>query len=315
MVKYKLSLKQAQKLKPQENVASVLLGKRQIKHVDTFLHPKLSLIQDDLHLSSQDQIHDMQKGTQLIRKAIKNQWKIVIYSDYDTDGITSNSIMYSLLKRLGAKHVLPYCPDRVKDGYGLNMLESKKIVKQHVQLVITTDNGISCIQEVKYLRDHNIDVIITDHHGWQEDKNGDVIKNTIPRANAIIMPNCPYDTFHFNDFCGGGIAFMIACYMFHRVATEYLDLACLATVADSVSLLQENRVIVKYGLQSIHHSSRPGLLSLAEVYNRDRSINHAKQYLSTLSAKDLSFSIIPRLNALGRIGNANIGRKLLLAKY
>lgn len=303
MENYNIDLSNATRLNNSKDIIKTLMKKNHIRS-NRYLHPSLKMIDRDIHLTDKHQIHDMKKGTQLIKYAIKNNWKMVIYSDYDVDGITSNTIMYSLLKRLGAKYVLPYCPDRVKDGYGLNMLESKKMVKQGINLVITTDNGIASVKEVKYLRKHGVDVIITDHHSWKRNKDGSVSKRAIPKANAIIMPNCPFDTFHFNDFCGGGIAFMIASYMLGRVATEYLDLACLATVADNVSLRKENRVIVYYGLKELRKGTRLGIRTLAQVANID---------LAHMTATGLSFSIIPRLNALGRISNANYGRKLLLA--
>lgn len=298
------------------------LKQRGVKHIHQFLHPSLKTIEHDIHLDNKHQIHDMKSGTDLIKKAISKDWKIVVYSDYDVDGITSNTIMASLLKQLGAKHVVPYCPSRIYDGYGLNMKESKRMVKAGVKLVITTDNGISCVKEVKFLRKHNVDVIITDHHDWKLNKDGSVNKQAIPPANAIIMPNCPFDKFHFDGFCGGGIAFMIACYMLKRVATEYLDLACLATVADSVPLLQEDRIIVKFGLQAIKKHPRLGIYDLFLASAMDKlgqnqpsqlAINKAHDAIIHLTATDLSFSIIPRLNSLGRLSDANIGRKLLLA--
>lgn len=260
-----------------------------------FLSPSLDDIKADIYLRGNKQIHDMRKGCNLISDAIRKQWKITIYSDYDVDGITSNSIMYTLLKRLGAKHVDPFCPSRAKDGYGPNMNEYKRIADNGTKLLITTDNGIAGKKEVDYIRKRGVKVIITDHHEWN--------MKAVPNANAIIMPNCPFDKFHFDGFCGAGIAFMIACYMLKQVPTDLLDLACLGTVADSVPLLDEDRDIVALGLKQIRHTKRLGLKVLAKVADID---------LAHITAKKLSFNVIPLLNSLGRLSNANIGRKLLL---
>lgn len=280
-------------------------GITNLQDAQQFLHPSLKQLSDDAHLDSKSQIHDMAKGTALIRKTIRKHEKITIYGDYDTDGITATSIMYTLLKHYGA-NVDPFIPNRFKDGYGPNLTEYKRIISNGTKLLITVDNGISGKKEVTYARKHGMNVIITDHHDFPRTKSG---KLNLPPANAIIMGKYPGHRFHrakdddhTTDFCGAGIAFMIANYMLGHVPTDLLDLAALGTVADSVNLTKENRTIVKYGLQHIRFTQRAGIQALANVARID---------LQHMTSTELSFSLIPRLNALGRMRDANVGVQLL----
>lgn len=282
--------------------------------IKSFLHPSLGQIDNDRYLDSKSQIHDMKKGTNLIRRTIKKGEKITIYGDYDTDGITATSIMYLLLKHFHAD-VHYFIPNRFKDGYGPNLNEYKQIIKNGTKLLITVDNGIAGKQQITYAREHGMNVLLTDHHDFPTktivDKKTGKKKKVLdlPPANAIIMGKYPGHRFHrakdddhTTDFCGAGIAFMIANYMLGHVPTDLLDIVCLGTVADSVSLTRENRTLVKYGVQEIRHDQRWGIQALASV---------ADIKLDKLTSTGLSFSLIPRLNALGRMRDANIGVKLL----
>lgn len=256
--------------------------------VDKFLHPHLSDLGDPFTM------HDMAKGIKRMKKAIANHEKITIYGDYDTDGITSTSIMYMLLKHFHA-NVHYFIPNRFRDGYGPNLKEYKRIIANGTKLLITVDNGISGYREIAYARKHGMDVIITDHH--------DFPKN-LPPANAIIMAQFPGHKYNHGkeDYCGAGIAFKIAQAWLGRVPADFLDIATLGTIADSVSLTSEDRIIVANGVKRIRHDHRPGIVMLAKM---------AHIHLDKLTSTGLSFSLIPRLNALGRMGDANIGVKLL----
>lgn len=271
--------------------------------IHSFLHPSLSTIRHDIHLPADKNILGIKNTCRIIKQAINNHEKIQLYDDYDTDGITSASIMYLLIHHyLHYDNVSYYIPDRFRDGYGPNLAEYKRLYKKGMKLLITTDNGITGVKQIAWLRKHDVKVIITDHHEWPTNSEGNIIKKRVPNANAICMANCPAHRFHFDDFCGAGIAFMISCYMLKKVPTKMLDLACLGTIADSVSLTQENRIIVKYGLNVIHHDKRKGVRALA---------GEADVQLDTLTSNDLSFSLIPRLNAIGRMSNANMAVELL----
>lgn len=273
-----------------ESIARLLVerGISNVKRGRAFLNPSLRQLDDPF------KIHDMRKGIQRIKSAIKDQEKITIYGDYDTDGITSVSIMYSLLRHFKA-NVHYFIPNRAKDGYGPNLAEYKRIIANGTKLLITTDNGISGLKEIGYAREQGMDVIITDHHDFPKQ---------LPNANAIIMSKFPGHQYHHGqeDFCGAGIAFKIAQAMLGRVPKEYLDLAALGTVADSVSLTNENRVIVAKGLKKIQHDTRKGIRALAGMTNIK---------LDTLTSTGLSFSLIPRLNAIGRMDDANMAVDLL----
>lgn len=257
--------------------------------IKKFLNPQLSDLDNPFHL------HDMRKGLQIISDSIKNHERITIYGDYDVDGITSTSIMYLLLKHFGAD-VHYFIPNRFRDGYGPNLSEYKRIIKDGTKLLVTVDNGISGLQEITYARKHGMKVVITDHHDFPKE---------LPPANAIIMAAYPGYEYHFTDFCGAGIAFKIAQAMLGKVPEQFLDLATLGTIADSVSLRSENRVIVAYGIKKIQTSQRLGIKTLAKAANVD---------LKKLNSTELSFTLIPRLNALGRMDDANAGVALMTTK-
>ena len=270
-----------------------LLVQRHVDSIPTiqnFLHPKLT------NLKNPFKIHDMSKGIRQIKAAIKRGERITIYGDYDVDGITSTSIMYLLLKHFRAD-VHYFIPNRFRDGYGPNLHEYKKIIQRGTKLLITVDNGISGLKEISYAQKHGMNVIITDHHDFPKH---------LPPANAIIMAAYPHHQYHFTDFCGAGIAFKIAQAMLHKIPKKFLDLATLGTIADSVSLTDENRVIVTYGLPYLQNSQRPGIQALAKA---------ARIQLLKLNSTELSFTLIPRLNALGRMEDANAGVQLLTTNH
>lgn len=266
-----------------------ILFQRGYRDVDSIRH-FLSPSPEDFH--DPFLMHDMKKGITRIEKAIENSEKITIYGDYDADGITSTSIMYETLQELGA-NVDYYIPNRFRDGYGPNPDAYRRIIKNGTKLIITVDNGVAGHTAIALANKLGCDVIITDHHG---------LPDPLPDAYAIIQARFPGGHYPFSDLCGAGVALKVATALTGEIPQDKLDLAAIGTVADMVSLTDENRAIVKFGLKSIKISSRPGLQALIKT----AGIN-----LKSLNEQSISFGIAPRLNALGRMGDANVGVELL----
>lgn len=260
-------------------------------YIKEFLNPSL----DSLH--NPFLLKDMEKAADRIIRAVRDREKILIYGDYDVDGVTSTSILYDFLKKQEAK-VSYFIPDRLDEGYGLSISAIDKILDMDVNLIITVDCGITAFEEVRYIVDNNIDIIITDHH---ECKEG------LPQGYAVINPLRPDCAYPFKELAGVGVAFKLVQALSGKMKLNgferrYLDLAALGTVADVVPLLGENRVIVKYGLSMIESSSNIGLRSIIKVSGvEDRKIT---SYV-------ISFVIAPRINAAGRIGDAERAVRLL----
>ncbi|AEJ24048.1 single-strand DNA-specific exonuclease RecJ [Weissella koreensis KACC 15510] len=257
--------------------------------VQTFLNPTLDDLIDPYEL------HDMQKAVDRIFSAIDQGEKIVVYGDYDVDGITATTIMVSALEVLGAE-VDYYVPNRFKDGYGPNVEVYKNLAEQGMQLLITVDNGISGKAAIETLMQYDVDVIVTDHHE---------LPTELPSALAIVHPQFPEHPYPFTGLSGAGVAFKVASALLDAPADEWLDLAALGTVADVMPLTGENRTIVKLGLANLNEMQRPGIAALLQL---------AKISVDKLDAKTIGFQIAPRLNAIGRMDDAKLGVQLLLAE-
>ncbi|WP_158520139.1 single-stranded-DNA-specific exonuclease RecJ [Apilactobacillus kunkeei] len=253
--------------------------------INGFLNPQLSDLRDPFLL------HDMEKACKRIFSAIENDEKITVYGDYDADGITSTSVMYETLENLGA-NVEYFVPNRFTDGYGPNPEVYKRLINDGTKLMVTVDNGVSGKESVDVANKMGCDVIITDHHQ---------IPDELPDAYAIVHARYPGHEYPFGEFSGVGIAFKVATALLGELPEEFLDLAAIGTVADLVSLTDENRVIVKYGLQMIANTERPGLYSLAKLAGIKEVVNE----------QSIGFGLAPRLNALGRMGSASSGVELL----
>ena len=244
---------------------------------------------------------DMDKASDRIVAAIKNNESIVIYGDYDVDGITSTALLYDFLKSEGAC-VDYYIPDRIDEGYGINIMAVNKLVKSGTSLLITVDCGITAIGEVEFAKLQGMDVIVTDHH---------TCKERIPTAAvAVVNPKRSDDEYEFDSLAGVGVAFKLAMAVSMRLgksATEcfdrYCDLAAIGTIADVVPLVGENRIIAEKGLCALYNPVRPGVRALLEV----AQILDKKVTVSTVA-----FAIAPRLNAAGRLGTAKTAVELLL---
>ncbi|MCZ9311376.1 single-stranded-DNA-specific exonuclease RecJ [Weissella koreensis] len=257
--------------------------------VQTFLNPTLDDLIDPYEL------HDMQKAVDRIFSAIDQGEKIVVYGDYDVDGITATTIMVSALEVLGAE-VDYYVPNRFKDGYGPNVEVYKNLAEQGMQLLITVDNGISGKAAIETLMQYDVDVIVTDHHE---------LPTELPSALAIVHPQFPEHPYPFTGLSGAGVAFKVASALLDAPADEWLDLAALGTVADVMPLTGENRTIVKLGLANLNEMQRPGIAALLQL---------AKISVDKLDAKTIGFQIAPRLNAIGRMDDAKLGVQLLLSE-
>lgn len=257
------------------------------EEAESFLHSR----QDSFH--DPYLMKDMKKAVERIRYAVKHQEFIRIYGDYDADGVTSTSLVVFLLRKLQA-HFDYYIPHRVHEGYGLNRQAVEKAAEDGVDLIITVDTGISAVEQVSYIQELGMDVIVTDHHEPPD---------VLPQPLALINPkqsDCPYP---FKQLAGVGVAFKLAHALLDRVPEEFLELAAMGTVADLMPLHGENRTIVKLGLARMQQSAFPGiraLLKAAGIENQQITSTH------------LGFAIGPRLNASGRLDSAKHSVELLI---
>lgn len=243
-------------------------------------------------------IIDMDKAVKRVRIAMDNFEKIAVYGDYDVDGVTSTAIVYSYLESNDA-NVTYYIPNRETEGYGLNCSAIDKLHQQEISLIITVDNGIAAIDEVAYANSLGIDVIITDHHCEGE---------KIPEAVAVVNPHRHESQCPFTEYAGVGVAFKFLCALegdSMAVIENYSDLVALGTIADVVSLTGENRRLVRIGLQIIQNSERMGLrilMDMAGLTNKN------------ITSSSIAFIIAPRINAAGRLDNAERAVRLLISE-
>ena len=262
-------------------------GIRTEEALDEFLTADLSQLHDPYLL------HDMEKAVLRIRQAIEDGEQILIYGDYDADGMTSASIVKEALDMMGAEPLV-YLPNRFTDGYGPNQSVYKYFIEQEaVSLIITVDNGVAGHEAISYAQVQGIDVIVTDHHSLPEE---------LPEAFAIIHPEHPDADYPFKHLAGCGVAFKLATALLESLPTDCLDLVAIGTIADMVSLTGENRVLVKNGLTMLKHTERVGLQELMSLSPID---------LDQLTEDAVGFQIAPQLNALGRLDNPNPAIELL----
>ncbi len=258
------------------------------------------ILYDDVPLSDPFLMKDMDKAVERIRRAIDNFERIAVYGDYDADGVTSTAMLYTYLEARGAD-VLYYIPQREGEGYGMNAGAVEHLNTQGVKLIITVDNGISSVAEVELASKLGMDVVVTDHHRPQEQ---------LPAAAAVVDAYQAEDQSPFSDFSGAGVALKLLIALEEgdeeAVLEEYADLAALGTVGDVVPILGENRTIVKAGLALLARGGRPGIEALLQncsVSGQD------------LTANSLSFTLIPRINATGRMGAPERAVRLLTCDY
>jgi single-stranded-DNA-specific exonuclease len=245
----------------------------------------------------------LQPAATRLAAAIQNQEQIVIYGDYDADGVTATALLVQVLRGLGAK-ARPYIPNRFDEGYGLNKEALDSILADGAAVVVTVDCGIRSPEEALHARTLGLDLIITDHHHPEE---------TLPQAFAIVNPKQPGDSYPDKDLAGVGLAYklaqgLVALMQAHGIPThgvnveDFLDLVAIGTVADLAPLTGENRALVRRGLEMIRRARRQGLVSLMRV----AGIQPAR-----VNAGDIGFVIGPRLNAAGRLESALAALELL----
>ena len=242
---------------------------------------------------------DMDKAVERIIKAKENNEKLIIYGDYDVDGITSITVLKSFLKDIGIEADY-YIPNRLNEGYGLNIPAVEKIAKDGYNLMITVDCGITCIEEIKRANELGMDVIVTDHHEVGE---------KLPNALAVVDCKRKDNKYPFRELAGVGVAFKLSQALAIKLGIDekeylkYLDVVCIGTISDIVPLVDENRVISKLGLMLVNQTKNIGLQAILKIAG-----------YKIIDSSSVSFGIAPRINACGRMGHADEALNLFLSK-
>lgn len=286
--------KLSQQLKMSNILTSILVNRNitSPEKIRIFLNPTRNDFYDPFLLN------DMEIAVERILKAIEQKEKVMIYGDYDADGITSITVLKKFLEERGLI-VDYYIPNRLEEGYGLNKNAIEKIAKQKYSLMITVDCGISAIEEIKLANNLGIETIITDHHETVE---------ILPEAMAVVDPKRKDNTYPFRDLAGVGVVYKLIQALSIRLGLEekeflkYLDIVCIGTISDIVPLVDENRVIAKLGLKLIERTKNKGLKRLIEACN-----------YSSIDANMISFGVAPRINACGRMGFQEEAIRLFLS--
>ncbi|WP_333861001.1 single-stranded-DNA-specific exonuclease RecJ [Clostridium sp.] len=289
-------------------IMATILANRGIseeKKIKEFLNPSIDNLQDPLSMK------DMEKGTDIIYEAIMDNKNIAIYGDYDVDGVMSTYILYSGLLKCGAK-VTYHIPDRIEEGYGINVKSIEKLKEAGCEVIITCDNGISALNQVKRAKELGITVVITDHHHifFEEKENGKKVY-LLPEADAVIDPKREDCTYPFKHLCGAGVAFKFIQVLYKKFhlkeeqCHKFIQYAAIGTICDVVDLVDENRIIVKKGLNMINYTENIGLKALIEE-------NSLKG--KNITAYHIGFIIGPCINATGRLKSAVLALELLMCK-
>ena len=266
-----------------------------------FLDAKLSDLRDPLELPG------IEAAVKCISRAVAERRRIAIYGDYDVDGMTATALLWQCLRLLGAD-VGYYVPNRIDEGYGLNAEALRKLADQGAKLIVTVDCGVTAVAEAQTARELGLELVITDHHQ---------LADQLPVAAAIVHPGLPGAAYPFAGLSGSGVAFKLAWALCQQSSgakrvsprmREFLlqavALASLGTIADVVPLVDENRVLVRHGLESLRQRPTLGLSTLMKLTQLDRK--------AQLSTEDVGFTLAPRLNAAGRLCQAQLAVELLI---
>jgi len=262
---------------------------------EEFLYPSLS------HLLDPFLLPDMDRGVDRVVQALRDKEKIMIFGDYDVDGITSTSLLFLVLNKLGAE-VTYYLPNRLIEGYGLSEEGILEAQRRGVSLIITVDCGITAVEEIAFAKTKGVDTIITDHHEP---------KDILPQASAIINPKTIPGGYSGGELSGVGVAFKLAQAIYRRLGQDeselegHLDLVALGTAADIVPLVGENRIFTKFGMAQIAKTTKPGLKSLIFV---------SGILGQRIGTGQVVFILAPRINAVGRLGDAELAIRLLTTR-
>lgn len=262
----------------------------------------INFLQENKDFSDPFLMKDMDKAVERITTAVENGEKICVYGDYDADGVTSTSLLYSYLRDSLGADVMFYIPTRTGEGYGMNKGAVDKIHSLGVTLIITVDNGISAREEIDYANSLGIDTVITDHH---------VPSGAIPKAVAVVNAHQKDDKSPFKDFSGVGVAFKLVMAIEGEYADvdslleNFSDIATLGTIGDIVPLVGENRTLVKNGLRHIQNSDRIGINAMKQ----ESGIAEKK-----INSSNVAFTLVPRINAGGRLGSSEKSVNLLLTE-
>ncbi len=256
------------------------------------------LMSDEPILCDPLELADIKIAADYINNAISQNIKMAVFGDYDCDGVVATSLLYDYLVERGAT-VVAYIPDRIDEGYGMNCDAVDKLAAQGVGLIITVDNGISCAKEIAYADSLGIKTVVTDHHLPPEE---------LPKAVAVVDPHrvdCPST---FKEICGAEVAFKLVCVLDDKepeqMLARYADILAVATIGDVMPLVNENRSIVKAGISKIKTASNTGLVAILNMAGIERA---------NIDASKISFGIVPRINAAGRMGSAYRAFELLTA--
>lgn len=252
-----------------------------------FISPSLD------HLHSPSKLAMIVQASERIKEAILNKEKILIYGDYDADGVCSTTLLLKALNEIGAKCDF-YIPNRFKEGYGLNKEAFQFAYNNDFKVIITVDTGIAAHKEVDFANQLGLDVIITDHHDIQEE---------VPNAYAILHPDYS-PNYQFKQLAGVGVAFKLAEYLLGYFPEHLLDLVAIGTIADLVPLVDENRILAKYGLQTLSQTNNKGLIALKKACSIEDPVTE----------EDVGFRIGPRLNSVGRLQDADLAVHLLMTE-
>ena len=288
---------------PTEYINETLIKKYQLTPIIKKLLESKSITDDESIKAILDEtiinhdpwlLSDMEKAVTRINEAIDKNERILVYGDYDADGVTSTTILVNTLQTLGAE-VGWYIPNRFSEGYGPNELAFRNAYDEDVSLIITVDNGIQGHKEIEMVQKLGVDVIVTDHHE---------IGRTLPEAYAIVHPMHPEYEYPFHFLCGAGVAYKLSQVLLDNPPNYFVSLAAIGTIADLVSMTDENRSIVKQGLSFLNQSCPIQIKAL---------LNQAG-YNNTINEETVGFIIGPRLNAVGRLEDASLAAELLMTE-